>query len=49
MAYSVDAREIWLLYFNETLYGKGIISKNERNKMEQLIRRQCHTRRAGKK
>lgn len=39
----VDAKEIWLNYFNETLFKTGIINKNEHDKMTQLIRKQCHT------
>ena len=42
MAYNVDAKEIWLNYFNETLYSKGIINKSEYSKMTQLIRKKCH-------
>lgn len=39
----VDSKEIWLNYFNETLFKTGVINKNERDKMAQLIRKQCHT------
>lgn len=39
----VDAKEIWLNYFNETLFKTGVINKNEHDKMAQLIRKKCHT------
>ena len=42
MAYNVDAKEIWLEYFNKTLYDKGVITKSEYDKMTQLIRKKCH-------
>ena len=42
MAYNVDAKEIWLEYFNKTLYDKGVINKSEYDKMAQLIRKKCH-------
>ena len=42
MAYNVDAKEIWLEYFNKTLYDKGVITKSEHDKMAQLIRKKCH-------
>ena len=31
------ARQIWLNYFNQTLYEKGLITEQERNKMALLI------------
>ena len=31
------ANEIWLNYFNDVLYNKGIITENKRNKMKNLI------------
>ena len=40
---NVDAREIWLTYFNNTLFEKGVISQKERDRMTQLIRKKCHT------
>lgn len=40
---NIDPREIWLTYFNIILYEKGVINKNEHDKMTQLIRKQCHT------
>ena len=30
---------IWLLYFNQVLYEKGVITEKERNKMSSLINR----------
>ena len=42
MDYDAYAKEIWLNYFNDTLYGEGIISKSEYSKMAQLIRKKCH-------
>ena len=39
----VNSKEIWLNYFNETLYITGVINKNEHDKMARLIRKQCHT------
>lgn len=43
MVEQVNAKEIWLNYFNSVLYEKGIISEAERNKMTQLIRKKCRT------
>lgn len=40
---NVNAQEIWFNYFNSVLFDKGIISKNEHDKMAQLIRKKCHT------
>ena len=31
------ANEIWLNYFNDILYDKGIIPESKRNKMKHLI------------
>ena len=31
------ATEIWLNYFNDVLYDKGIITETKRNKMKHLI------------
>ena len=31
------ADEIWLNYFNDVLYDKGIITETKRNKMKHLI------------
>ena len=33
------AELMWLNYFNQTLYEKGLISENERNKMKNNISR----------
>ena len=40
---TVDAKEIWLNYFNNTLFEQGIINQKERDKMSQMIRKKCHT------
>lgn len=40
---NIDAREIWLMYFNNTLLENGVINQKERDKMAQLIRKKCHT------
>jgi len=34
--------EIWLNYFNDVLYDKGVITEAERNKMKHLIRNKCN-------
>ncbi len=36
-----DARleYLWLTYFNDTLYAKGVITEQERNKMRLLIKK----------
>jgi len=39
----IDPREIWLTYFNNILFEKGVISQKEREKMSYLIRKKCHT------
>ena len=31
------ANQLWLHFFNEHLYAQGIISENERNRMQHLI------------
>lgn len=31
---------LWLTYFNDTLYAKGVITEKERNKMRTAIK--CH-------
>lgn len=38
------AKEIWLTYFNNTLYKKGIINEKERNRMKYLISNYCHNK-----
>ena len=40
---NVNAKEIWLNYFNNTLYEKNVITKSERDKMACLIRNKCRT------
>lgn len=35
--------EIWLNYFNDVLYEKGIITETERNKMKNLISNASNT------
>jgi len=34
--------EIWLNYFNDVLYDKGIITEIKRNKMKHLIHDKCN-------
>ena len=29
--------KLWLIYFNDTLYGEGLISESERNRMANKI------------
>ena len=36
------AKEIWLTYFNNILFEKGIITEKEKNKMSSLIYQQCN-------
>ncbi len=42
MPLNVNAKEIWLSYFNKVLFEKGIITEKEKNKMSNLIYKQCH-------
>lgn len=35
-------KEIWLGYFNDVLFEKGVITEQERNQMEHLIYVRCH-------
>lgn len=35
---NVNAKEIWLKYFNDVLLSKGLITENEHRKMRVLIR-----------
>ena len=35
----VLAEELWLLYFNQTLFAKGIITESQRNRMAHLLSR----------
>lgn len=46
---NVNAKEIWLNYFNNTLFEQGIINKSERDKMAYLIRNKCRTQNSGDK
>ncbi|MBP1736241.1 MAG: hypothetical protein H6Q60_122 [Oscillospiraceae bacterium] len=32
------AEEVWLLYFNQTLFERGLITEQERNRMVQRIK-----------
>ncbi len=34
--------EVWLNYFNEVLFAKGIIDDNTRNKMSHIIYKKYH-------
>lgn len=40
---NIDAKEIWLCYFNQVLFDKGIITEKEKSKMNNLIYKQCHS------
>ena len=40
------AELMWLNYFNQTLYEKGLISENERNKMKNHISRRKPSRKS---
>lgn len=39
---NISAKEIWLTYFNDVLYEKGIITEKEKNKMNSLIYQKYH-------
>lgn len=43
---TVNPKEIWLNYFNKTLYEKGVITETEYRKMNLLIIKKCHTARS---
>lgn len=43
MPLNINAKEIWLTYFNKVLFEKGLISEKEKNKMASLIYRECHS------
>lgn len=43
MPLNINAREIWLSYFNKVLFEKGLITEKEKNKMANLIYKQCHS------
>lgn len=40
---NMSAKEIWLTYFNNVLYEKGLISEKEKNKMSNLIYQKCRS------
>lgn len=40
---NVNVKEMWLNYFNQVLFEKGIISEEERNKMKFEIFKKCRT------
>ena len=35
-----DSQKFWLNYFNNYLYGKGLITEDERNKMSFIIEKE---------
>ena len=39
---NVNAKEIWLKYFNDVLLSKGLITENEHRKMRVLITTKCN-------
>lgn len=43
MPLNINAREIWLTYFNKVLFEKGLITEKEKNKMANLIYKECHS------
>jgi len=49
MPLNVNAKEIWLSYFNKVLFEKGIITEKEKTKMSNLIYKQCHSPNSKKK
>lgn len=49
MPLNVNAKEIWHSYFNKVLFEKGIITEKEKNKMSNLIYKQCHSPNSKKK
>lgn len=36
--------QLWLTYYNDTLYAKGLITEDQRNKMRILIRKRTAER-----
>ena len=38
------AREIWLNYFNEVLFRKGLINETTKRKMQERILKECRRR-----
>ena len=49
MVEDIDAKNIWLNYFNNVLYENGIITEEERNRMIILINKNCHISRGADK
>ena len=43
MPLNINAKEIWLTYFNKVLFEKGLISEKEKTKMTNLIYRESHS------
>ena len=43
MALELNVKEIWLNYFNQVLFEKGLITDKEKNRMNNLIYTNCHT------
>lgn len=43
MPLNINTREIWLTYFNKVLFEKGLITEKEKNKMANLIYKECHS------
>ena len=41
------AKELWLIYFNNVLYDKGMITERERNQMKNKISALFHSNRKG--
>ena len=39
---NVNAKEVWLKYFNDVLLSKGLITENEHRKMRVLITTKCN-------
>lgn len=39
---NISTKEIWLTYFNNVLFEKGLITEKEKNKMIALISGYCH-------
>ena len=42
---TIMAEEIWLNYYNNTLFEKKIISESDRNKMKNMISARCDNKR----
>jgi len=42
---NINVKEIWLNYFNQVLFEKGIITEEERNKMKlEILKNVAHQR-----